>query len=557
MKNQFFFVSYLIASITLLAVACKKNQSEEQIKLEPKLISSVNAFANNKVKRVLFIGIDGLVWKTITQTNAPNLKQLMEGSLTYTNALAEVPTWSSNGWSALFTGVGVSKHKASDNSFSGADFINYPSFFRQVKAATPTARTVSIATWSSINNNIIANQDLTVRVNSPNDNATQTGIINEIRNNNPDVAFCHFDNVDHAGHASNYSPSTQMYIDSVKAVDVRVGKVLQAVKSRANYANENWLIIVATDHGGDASHGGSSYKERNAFIIINNASISPVLFNQEPTESVSTKPLSISAATFNSNTYGTIPQLSGLSLESSSSFTLEFKVRSTSANSDPVIIGNKNWANGYNKGIIISNRNGTIRANFGDGIKRVDLDGVDLTDNRWHQVAVVVNRTTQKAEIYDGGVLVNQASIAAIGSMQSGQTFVLGQDVTKNYNPSFSGNIAEVRIFKAAVPASAINNYAFTSLDNAHPSRSSLLFYAKGNEGSGTTYNGTLVNANATLISRNGSAVVWSNLTIPVFWKKITDYHGAPYLYSVPPTILSFLGIQKPGYYDAVTLHNF
>lgn len=557
MKKHLILAGYILAGATLLGVACKKSRADQETPLVPVKSSSSNTLLQGKPKKVLFIGIDGLVWRTISQVNTPNLKQLMDVSLSYTNALAETPTWSSNGWSALFTGVGVAKHKASDNSFNGADFINYPSFFRQVRNANPSSRTVSIATWASINNNIIASQDLTVRTNSPNDNATQTSIINEIRNNNPDVAFCHFDNVDHAGHASNYNPTTTMYLDSVKAADVRVGKILQAVRSRATYANEDWLIVVATDHGGDVSHGGSSYKERNAFIIINNAAVSPQLFNQEPSETVSTKPLTTTAAEFNSNVYGTLPQLSGLPLGASDSFTIEFRVRATTSTSDPVIIGNKNWASGYNKGIIISNRNGVIRANFGDGTKRLDVDGVDLTDKRWHQVAIVVNRTTQKAEIYDGGILVSQASIANVSSLQSGQVFRLGQDVTTSYNPSFTGNIAEVRIFNSALSAATINAYAFTTLDNAHPNRNALLYYVKGNDGSGNIYNGSLVTGNATLSSKNGTAVNWTTLSTPVFWKKTIDYHGAPYLYNVPPTILYFLGIQRPAYYDATSLSSF
>lgn len=100
-----------------------------------------------------------------------------------------------------------------------------------------------------------------------------------------------------------------------------------AVKSRTTYANEDWLIIVATDYGGDASHGGASYKERNAFIILNNSAISPTLINQEPTEAISTKPLNTSAIIFNSNTYGTLPELPGLNLDATSSFTIEFRVR--------------------------------------------------------------------------------------------------------------------------------------------------------------------------------------------------------------------------------------
>ncbi|TKC09411.1 hypothetical protein [Pedobacter frigoris] len=71
------------------------------------------------------------------------------------------------------------------------------------------------------------------------------------------------------GHASNYRITTQMYMDSVKWADARVGRILTALKARSTYDNEDWLIVVSTDHGGDLGHGGSSYPERNAFIILN------------------------------------------------------------------------------------------------------------------------------------------------------------------------------------------------------------------------------------------------------------------------------------------------
>ncbi|QIL40375.1 hypothetical protein G7074_14555 [Pedobacter sp. HDW13] len=246
---------FLIAT-ALVVLSCKKAVTEAGASASsPDEKATARNILAVKPKKVLFIGIDGCVWKALTATNAPNLKNLMDQSYTSTNALAQVPTWSSNGWSALFTGVGVAKHKASDNSFSGADFVNYPSFFRQIKTSLPALRTASIVTWSSINNFIVATPDVTVKQNSANDNATEVRIIQEITSSNTDVSFCHFDNVDHAGHASNYRLTSQMYIDSVKAVDARVGRILNAVKTRTTYNNEDWLIVVATDHGGDLSHG--------------------------------------------------------------------------------------------------------------------------------------------------------------------------------------------------------------------------------------------------------------------------------------------------------------
>lgn len=536
---------------------CKKPGEETTVDQKLDLKSETNSGLTAKPKKVLFIGIDGCVWKAITATNAPNLKTLMDQSYTSTNALAQVPTWSSNGWSALFTGVGVAKHKASDNSFSGSDFVNYPSFFRQIKTSLPALRTASIVTWSSINSFIVATQDVTVKQNSASDNATETRIIQEITTSNTDVAFCHFDDVDHAGHASNYRTTTQMYMDSVKAVDARVGRILTALKARPTYNSEDWLVVVATDHGGDASHGGASYLEQNAFIILNNSAITPQLVNALPTTSTESTAHNISTVDFKTNVYGQLPALSNFNLSATSSFTIEFRARATSATSDPVIIGNKNWASGYNKGIIISNRNGVIRANFGDGTNRLDVDGVDLTDQLWHQVAIVVNRSAQKATIYDGGVQVAEGNISAVGDLESGTAFKIGQDGTGNYSPYFTGNISEIRLFKSALPATSINAYSFTALTSSHPQNADLVLYTKGNEATGTTYNGSLVTPKIDILTKNGAAVTWSALTTPIFKRKTTDYHGAPYLYNVAPTILKFLGIAKPAYYDGSTLINF
>jgi len=547
----------LVYLMILSMVSCKKaNTASSEEKISDQQSLSKNVLLA-KPKKVLFIGIDGCVWKAITASNAPNLKTLMDQSYTSTNALAQVPTWSSNGWSALFTGVGVAKHKASDNSFSGSDFVNYPSFFRQIKTSLPALRTASIVTWSSINNFIVATQDVTVKQNSANDNATETRIIQEITTSNTDVAFCHFDDVDHAGHASNYRTTTQMYMDSVKAVDARVGRILTALKARPTYNNEDWLIVVATDHGGDLSHGGASYLEQNAFIILNNSTISPQLVNALPTTATESTPHSISTVDFKTNVYGQLPALSNFNLSATSSFTIEFRARATSATSDPVIIGNKNWASGYNKGIIISNRNGVIRVNFGDGTHRLDVDGVDLTDQLWHQVAIVVNRSTQKATIYDGGVQVAEGNISAVGDLESGTTFKIGQDGTGNYNPYFTGNISEIRLFKSALPASSISTYSFTALTSSHPQNADLILYTKGNEGTGSTYNGSLVTPKIDVLTKNSATIIWSALTTPIFKRKTTDYHGAPYLYNVAPTILKFLGIAKPAYYDGSTLINF
>ncbi len=246
-----------------------------------------DAIVKKKEKKVLFIGIDGLVWKTLIPENAPTLSSLMKESWVSTNAVAELPTWSANGWSALFTGVSVEKHKAKTNSFANADFVNYPSFFRYIKQKNPNARTVSAVSWLPIHDKIIADSDVTSKISSTGANYAEAdakdeiAIVDELTNRNPDVVFCYFADVDGVGHSSNFKPTNPTYLKAVKKADQRVANVLAALKARPNYKNEDWLIVVSTDHGGDGSHGGSSYPEQNAFIILNNKAIKPKLISGE------------------------------------------------------------------------------------------------------------------------------------------------------------------------------------------------------------------------------------------------------------------------------------
>lgn len=58
-------------------------------------------------------------------------------------------------------------------------------------------------------------------------------------------------------------------------MDERVATVWQAVNARAESKDEDWLIIVTTDHGRDAEsgrdHGGQSERERTIWMSTNSS----------------------------------------------------------------------------------------------------------------------------------------------------------------------------------------------------------------------------------------------------------------------------------------------
>jgi arylsulfatase A-like enzyme len=63
------------------------------------------------------------------------------------------------------------------------------------------------------------------------------------------------------------------FYDAIRRADCQIKKIWDAVKLRENENRENWLLIVTTDHGRDAStgkdHGGQSERERTSWIALN------------------------------------------------------------------------------------------------------------------------------------------------------------------------------------------------------------------------------------------------------------------------------------------------
>src|SRR5262249_56005035 len=90
-----------------------------------------------------------------------------------------------------------------------------------------------------------------------------------LRERDPDVLFVHFDDVDGAGHKHGFHPKVHEYKKAIEQTDGYVGRLVQAVRARKKQANEDWLIVVSTDHGGsDKGHGKNIPEHRTIFVIL-------------------------------------------------------------------------------------------------------------------------------------------------------------------------------------------------------------------------------------------------------------------------------------------------
>ena len=233
------------------------------------------------IKKVLLIGIDGCRADALELANTPTIDNLIANGIYSPDALNDDITISGPGWSAILCGVWSNKHLSVDNSFVGTDYINYPPLFKHIEDFDANLHTVSICNWNPINDYIVQNYaDYKLNVSSDTDVSLEA--CNYLSASNPDMMFLHFDYVDYAGHDDGFSPNVSQYITAIEGVDALLAPLMQAIFQRPNYANEDWLILITSAHGGvGTSHGGGSIEHQNVVVIASGNSIAQNIIQKD------------------------------------------------------------------------------------------------------------------------------------------------------------------------------------------------------------------------------------------------------------------------------------
>jgi len=333
---------------------------------------------SQSTKKVLFIGIDGCREDALRVANTPNLDQLKSNGIYSPDALNDDITISGPGWSALLCGVWSEKHLVTNNDFSNNNYETYLSILKYINEADPDFHTVSICHWNPINDEIIQD-DADFKLNVDTDAELSTQASNYISVNDPDFVFLHFDDVDIVGHSYGFSPFVPEYISVIEETDNLIGPVIQAVEQRASFAEEDWLIIISTDHGGrGTSHGGNSIQEENIFIIVSGNNIPNKVIRKDSSVIVDNPFNCLESATElrfdGENDYVQIPPNPLFNFGVDQDFTIECRVRTTES-ADVAIIGNKDWNSGGNPGFVFSFKfpsGPEWKVNIGDGMVQTE-----------------------------------------------------------------------------------------------------------------------------------------------------------------------------------------
>lgn len=226
--------------------------------------------------KVLVIGIDGMRADATEVAETPNIDSLVQDGAWSFDASTHrgAPTVSGPGWSSMLTGVEADKHLIYGNGGWDQFDRSYATFIGRAHALG--LGTAAAIHWLPIQTEIIEDDVIDVATPATDDELVTDGMAATLVDHDLSVYFVAFDELDAAGHGYGYSNDVPEYVATVERLDGYVGRLLEARDRRATRADEDWLVVITSDHGGlGTGHGGVSDDERTIPLIIQGVGVVP------------------------------------------------------------------------------------------------------------------------------------------------------------------------------------------------------------------------------------------------------------------------------------------
>lgn len=236
-----------------------------------------------KRRKALFVGFDGVRDDTLRELTPRSVEAVAAGGRWWTTQLPDVDvaeTVTAVGWSTLHTGVWPSTHKVSGNTAEYHLLHRYPSMLTRAYCADREVRTFAAASALIFGTHYGPGPILGPGVNTlsfldrreypggfeTTDPLIRDAAVEQLRDEDPDLSFVYFGQTDKIAHAGGVGAE---YEDAIQRLDGYLGELLDTVRARPTFAREDWLVVLATDHGHlDAGgHGGGSWQERQSYIV--------------------------------------------------------------------------------------------------------------------------------------------------------------------------------------------------------------------------------------------------------------------------------------------------
>ncbi len=242
-------------------------------------------------KKAIIIGFDGCradVLKEMRDEKSAISSMLHDGAsinLAYCGGV-NYPTTNTQdtstapGWCSILTGVWADKHGVTANGITKS--LEYKTLLTTLVEDEIIDSSTFITKWKGHfdRKNATYNDEkayceqnkLNVSFNRCKDDvASHEYTLNEVKKSDcADFIFVIYEPTDSTGHGYGFTINNPKYKEAFKTADQYGLETIDAIKARATYDTEDWLIIITSDHGGiGTDHGGASIQERMTFIITN------------------------------------------------------------------------------------------------------------------------------------------------------------------------------------------------------------------------------------------------------------------------------------------------
>ena len=245
---------------------------------------AATATAEAATPKALVVMLDGGRSDAIENGIAPNMRRLIAGKwqdgykCAWTPAAKTVPdalASSAPNHAAIALGVTTNKNNIVNNGYYGkCDYTKYPSWLVRIAEAKPDAKTLFMYSWKS-------DEGLcpSPKVEFVWSRATAGGM--GLRNGTmrtcdrangkelerrlasadaPDATLLFLDCPDWGGHLHGdgvgFYPYSTAYLGTINECDGIIGRCLDAIAKRPTFKDEDWLVMITSDHGGYANTHG-------------------------------------------------------------------------------------------------------------------------------------------------------------------------------------------------------------------------------------------------------------------------------------------------------------
>lgn len=251
------------------------------------LIAVMACAERGPTKKVLVIGLDGVRPDILAETETPNIDALITVGAYSDSVTTKAQTISGSGWSSMLTGVWPEKHGVVSNDFTTSDYADYPDFLTRLELVDRDFNTFAVVDWPPLGGPesggplISDTVDLKIMFDGEEagyhvaDSLSVAAAVRYIENQDPDAGFVYIGEPDVAAH--EYGARSPEYRASIATADAQVGALLGAIRNRPTFAEEDWLVLISTDHGhkDEGGHGGTTPEETTVFYLADGPSVSP------------------------------------------------------------------------------------------------------------------------------------------------------------------------------------------------------------------------------------------------------------------------------------------